>query len=121
MTEQTNQTNKQTKRSKKQTDLLLLSQQILLFVWVVLVSALGNFYSVRVNPTRVSSHTSIQTSEFIELRVWQSSWRKKRRRQFVLVFSINFCDEQLVMLRVLEEYECFDKKQGQRLVSKEQH
>ena len=121
MTEQTNQTNKQTKRSKKQTDLLLLSQQILLFVWVVLVSALGNFYSVRVNPTRVSSHTPIQTSEFIELRVWKSPWRKKRRRQFVLVFSINFCDEQLVMLRILEEYECFDKKQGQRLVSKEQH
>ena len=39
------------------------------------------------------------------------------------MFLINFCDEQLVMLRVLEEYECFDKKQGQRLVteSKEQH
>lgn len=39
------------------------------------------------------------------------------------MFSINFCDEQLVMLRVLEEYECFDKKQGKRLVtvSKEHH
>lgn len=42
MTEQTNQTNKQTKRYKKQTDLLLLSQQILLFVWVVLVSLILN-------------------------------------------------------------------------------
>ena len=68
MTEQTNQTNKQ-KDTKSRQICYCCFNKFFYLCGILLVSVLGNFYSVRVNPTRVSSHTSIQTSEFIELRV----------------------------------------------------